>query len=420
MFESSDRYYRAPVGFGPAASPRQTPQGDRFDWSKARTTTVGITHNVSVESVQKLLPQGYKVDVGDSNVTQVLFEVMELRNLPWLAGRGYNTWGIYFANIRCDTIKEPRKGSYMAVLFESFTDPITTGREELGFPKIWAELPDGKISGDKRTHTASWFGYEFMKLEISGLKQHDPQTAPALNKRAFTHPTQNGILHHRYVPTVGYPGQHDASYTTWCPPPPGKAPVTSYYAPFPSPQPSNPKESAQVEAKVKFSIMPGSFEQLPTLYNIVDGLGTLELKDVVEVAVQEFAGASDLSESESIFEERKRSSYIPHYFQRPTNVSSRCISIFDHNHIHFHIRDYHLRKRSTDADLVALWYLSNSRLFWPESKLILCVSHVKKSKKKMFSPSTKGVSTRLRLTPSILLHQNLAFLDLRLYLLHLL
>jgi hypothetical protein len=296
MFESQERYHRVPVGFGPAATPRQDPQGNRFDWSKAKTTTVGVTFDVSIASVQKLLPEGYKVDVGDKQVTQVMFEVMELRNLPWLAGRGYNTWGVYFANIRCDRVSPSKFGSYMAVLFESFTDPITTGREELGFSKLWAELPDGKVEGSSRTHTAGWFGYEFMRLELHNLKQHDPKTAPALSKREFTHPNQDGILHHRYVPTVGFPGKHDASYATFNPPPPGAAPVSAYWAPFPSPSPCTPKEKSQSDQHVKFSITPGSFEQLPTLYNVVDGLASLDLGDVREVAIQEFDGASDLSE----------------------------------------------------------------------------------------------------------------------------
>lgn len=234
--------------------------------------------------------------MGKKATTQVLFEVMELRNLPWLAGRGYNTWGVYFSNVRCDRVSPPRTGSYLAVLFESFTDPIITGREELGFPKVWAELPDGQLQGASRTHTASWLGFEFMRLEIHNLKQHDPKTAPSLGKRPFTHPTQDGILHHRYVPTVGCPGKHDASYAIFCPPPPGKAPVTSYWAPFSSPEPSTPKDRAQTDATVLFSVKAGTFEQLPTLYNIVDGLASLQLTDVVEVAVQEFQGASDLSE----------------------------------------------------------------------------------------------------------------------------
>lgn len=77
------------------------------------------------------------------------------RNLPWLNGRGYNTWGVYINNVVCTRYVTPFlifynynyltefnaifsvtpsiTASYMALLFESFTDPITTGREELGF-----------------------------------------------------------------------------------------------------------------------------------------------------------------------------------------------------------------------------------------------------------------------------------------------
>jgi hypothetical protein len=47
--------------------------------------------------------------------------------------QGYNTWGIYANDIICRRSREPIRASYMLVLFESFTDPITTGREELGF-----------------------------------------------------------------------------------------------------------------------------------------------------------------------------------------------------------------------------------------------------------------------------------------------
>lgn len=108
--------------------------------------------NVNRESLQAVLPEGYSVDP-DVQPT-VLFEVMNLRNLPWLAGRGYNTWGVYANDIVCSRVQPPVKASYMLVLFESFTDPITTGREELGFSKLWAELPDTKIADGNLVHTA--------------------------------------------------------------------------------------------------------------------------------------------------------------------------------------------------------------------------------------------------------------------------
>jgi hypothetical protein len=128
---------------------------------------------------------------------------MNLRKLPWLAGRGeyqnqtlpfrdlmlnshfllliaqgYNTWGIYANDVICRRSREPIRASYMVVLFESFTDPISTGREELGFSwvidtlsclsssrldrcllvihyrKVWAELPDPKEEDGKLVHTA--------------------------------------------------------------------------------------------------------------------------------------------------------------------------------------------------------------------------------------------------------------------------
>lgn len=311
MFEHTKQFHRVPIGFGPAPSPRQDPSGKRFDWSQSLTTTVGIVVECDRAAVQAILPEGYTVEPPAStpaDKANVLFEVMELRNLPWLAGRGYNTWGVYISDVVCHRAKRedgsPYKASYLAVLFESFTDPITTGREELGFPKVWAELPDGSVSdeGKSRVQTASWFGFEFLRLEIRGLKEHDPTTAPALTRPAdgYTHPSQHGFLHHRYVPAVGEPGKADASYATFNPAPPGSAPVRRFWAPFPSPGRSQPEKGASVSVsgpEIDFKITTGTFEQLPTLHNVVKGLADLRPGRVLEAAVQEIKGASDLRKS---------------------------------------------------------------------------------------------------------------------------
>ncbi|KAI5477307.1 hypothetical protein MNV49_006528 [Pseudohyphozyma bogoriensis] len=286
-FESTARFHRVPVGFGPAPTPRQDPTGKRFDWSKAQATTAGVTYVSEHAALNAILPDGYHVD--EEVEATVMFEVMELRNLPWLNGRGYNTWGVYINNVVCERTKERYVGSYMAVLFESFTDPITTGREELGFCKLWAELPDAQLDGTTRTHTASWFGTEFMKLVIPNMNQKDVSEAPANHPRAWTHPTQSGILHHRYIPTVGQPGKHDASYTTWCPPPPGKPPLLSYFT-----------IPASEFANVKLDISEGKWEELPTLWNVVEGLRGIPRERIVEVAVQQFQGASDLIANQKV------------------------------------------------------------------------------------------------------------------------
>ncbi|SCZ90352.1 BZ3500_MvSof-1268-A1-R1_Chr9g10802 [Microbotryum saponariae] len=265
--ESTKRFHRVPIGFGPAPTPRQDHEGKRFDWSKAQAKTIDVTYTSDHAALDAILLDGYATDKSKDAV--VLFEVMELRNLPWLNGRGYNTWGVYVANVVCLRTKKPYTGSYISVLFETFTDPITTGREA-------------------RTAPIS-FGAEFMRLELSGLVDKPVEEAPAHHPRAWTHPTQSGILHHRYVPTVGQPGQHDASYTTWCPPPPGKAPVIAYQT----------VEKADLNS-IRLEIFEKSWEELPTLWNVVKGLKSLSRKEVLEVAVQTFQGASDLITNQKV------------------------------------------------------------------------------------------------------------------------
>ncbi|CBQ73516.1 conserved hypothetical protein [Sporisorium reilianum SRZ2] len=277
MSSTSNRIHRAPLGFGPAPSPRQSPQGTRFDWSDARTTTVGVVLEADRESIQALLPEGYTVDAAVTHPT-VLFEVMELRNLPWLAGRGYNTLGVYLNDIVCTRVSPFVKASYLAALFENLTDPITTGREELGFPKVYAAIPDASVENETRTHTLSWDGYEFLRLQLD-LTDTAVESSPALHpqQRAYTHPTKSGILHQRYMPAVGEPGKADADYATFCPPPP--APPTG---------------------AVKLQITRGGFEQLPTLWNVVDGLAALKVVACREVALQQFKGAGDLASNHRI------------------------------------------------------------------------------------------------------------------------
>lgn len=47
---------------------------------------LGIVFDVDREGLQALLPEGYEVD--PEKQPTIVFEVMHLRNLPWLNGRG--------------------------------------------------------------------------------------------------------------------------------------------------------------------------------------------------------------------------------------------------------------------------------------------------------------------------------------------
>lgn len=47
---------------------------------------IGLTFDVDRAGLQALLPEGYEVD--PEKQPTIMFEVMLLRNLPWLNGRG--------------------------------------------------------------------------------------------------------------------------------------------------------------------------------------------------------------------------------------------------------------------------------------------------------------------------------------------
>jgi Acetoacetate decarboxylase (ADC) len=202
--------------------------------------------------------------------------VMNLRNLPWLAGRGYNTTGVYLNNIVHGS--SGRRGSILSVLFESLTDPITTGREELGFPKVFATTTD-PIKSDDGTweYKVSWLGHEFMHLTFPDVKQNEP---PAMRPFAHSSPSIDGHFAYRYIPAVGRPGVADAEYAVFKPGSTKPDKINAFYS---------PGRTADIK------IAKSSFEQLPTLHYIVNRLAAIPLKEVREQCIIDQQEASDVA-----------------------------------------------------------------------------------------------------------------------------
>lgn len=201
--------FRAPTSFGPSPGPRQArhlpnhPPSPfpRSAWQSPTSAAIvtGVTYVCRDPSaITRLLPDGFTLSplvTSGRRQPTVLFERMDLRGLPWLAGRGYNTWGVFLndvictrANVRPMTGTDPlgfrdeeqgvlsRVGpqatigaSFLLVLFENECDPIVTGREELGFPKVWAEMPDVDTTsddgGEKVWTAVSWRSFVLVLLK---------------------------------------------------------------------------------------------------------------------------------------------------------------------------------------------------------------------------------------------------------------
>jgi acetoacetate decarboxylase len=271
--------YRMPVFFGPASGPRQKHEGT--PWAPEETGTANIqwatmayrTHRAKLEA---LLPPGCELN-GEPLVYVTLGF---FRNLYWLAGRGYG-----MVNVEIPVIyrgkTETVEGGLCLAIWEGQPDAITTGREELGFPKLYANIPDvrltpetGRISGE-----ASWFDFKFFEVEMHGF-----EPVPVTEKRLLGAP--GGPMHYKYMPRTGTFGSAgaDVAYITTSQPPAGvqadASPIKFGDAEF--------KKWKGTGASVKWH--RATFEQLPITCHIVNGVADLDVLEIVSVEMIEFTG----------------------------------------------------------------------------------------------------------------------------------
>ena len=270
---SPSSFYRMPTHFGPSLGPRQGIDGRRNACTDSTNDTVfQATFKADKSQLEELLPSGFVL----REPCTITFDFSFLTNIEWLAGRGYNTFGVsipvtYIGNT--DTVH----GDLLLVIWENKADPILTGREDLGFSKIYCEIPEPQIMGSEVICRASWDGFEFASLKLSGLMEI---SAERLLAESVAVVPSEGMLHYKYIPKTGCPGEADAEYVTLTP------------AGWPNMKLNLAK---QAEAAV-LSFNPGTWEQLPTLVHIVNVLSELTLGECTKSIMTKTRGGKDLSD----------------------------------------------------------------------------------------------------------------------------
>ena len=283
-------WYRMPTHFGPATGPRKGPDRKAFDWSNApKNTALSVSFLSKREQMQKLLPPGFAIN-GEPIVTVTMTYMTEI---PWLAGRGYNTLGVSFP-VTFTGKQDKATGTFLLILWENLTDPIITGREELGFSKLYAELPPARMLGDTARVTASWLEFPFLEMEITGLTQN-AGAAGAAGATGATGATgaasatgaSDGILrgqmHWKYMPRTGEWGKADASYAVITPAG-GSSQRTT--------------ERWRGQGTVKFH--RARWEDMPTQYMVVNAFADLEVVEFRGATLTKSVGGKDLSDQRII------------------------------------------------------------------------------------------------------------------------
>jgi len=268
-----DKYYRMPTHFGPSLGPRQGLDGRRYACVNSPSDTIfTATFTADKAQLEKLLPPDFIL----REPYTITFDFAFSTNIEWLAGRGYNTFGATIPAIY-NGATDSVNGDLLLVLWENMADPILTGREDLGFSKIYCELPEPQFLGKDIICRASWDGFEFASLKLSSLSEVNAEEQP---NNSDEEGLSEGTLHYKYIPKTGRPGESDVEYAALTP---GNCPNVKI-------------DSVKQAESASMVFNPGTWEQLPTLVHIVNTLSELALGECIDATMTKTHGGKDLSD----------------------------------------------------------------------------------------------------------------------------
>lgn len=266
--------YRMPTHFGPSTGPRRGPHGEKFENVDApKTTSIAVSFLTKTEQLEKMLPEGFSLD-GEPVVT---VGASYIKEIPWLAGRGYNTLGVSFP-VLFQGEEDRARGSLLLVLWENLTDPIITGREELGFAKVYAELPEPRFYNGGAHVTASWMGFKFLDLHVSGLEEVPVENSMSAGTERDENGTLLGTLHYKYFPRTGEWGTADIAYPVLTP----RGHAVS-------------RTEGRWRGDGSLTFHEARWEDMPTQYQIVNAFANLEVLEFRGATMRKRVGGGDLS-----------------------------------------------------------------------------------------------------------------------------
>lgn len=282
-------YWRSPVGFGPFPGPRQDALGRSLPDGPQRTfSTVSVRFKTSRTFLETLLPDASFKFLSPATVCEASFSATELGNMQWLGGKGYRHLGLYVHGVGYERKdgKGVVPGTHLVVLFESLTDPIVSGREELGMPKLFCDIDMDRSRPDVARLTASWRGAAFFDMELAGLAAAEDPSSEAGTIGGDD--SDYGILVWRYVPAVGRPGEVDAAYAVVVPHAEEevKGTVRTVLR--------APAEQATFTARGLDAV------RLPTLHHVAEALAKIPVYGIVGAKVVEGTGVPDVNAARRI------------------------------------------------------------------------------------------------------------------------
>lgn len=268
--------YRMPTVFGPAPGPRQHPSGRMWTLEESGTMQsdwMRVAYRTDADKLARLLPPGF--ELRGEPVLSV--SCAWFNNLYWLAGRGYGILSLDFP-VTYRGKDEVIEGSFCPVIWEGRPDAIMTGREELGFPKMFAHFTP--LDWDRNSGNAScsvgWMDHYFCDVRLSGLVEESNPTKIL--------PGSGGgpQLYYKYMPRTSPGGCEgaDVEYVTTGAPK-GSSAANIVMDDF---------QYRRWTGTGEVSWHRATFEQLPLTAHVVNAIADLTIGEVVEAELVSFSG----------------------------------------------------------------------------------------------------------------------------------
>ena len=229
-------------------------------------TTVAVSFLTNQKQIEAMLPPGKNLAISGSPVVTVV--AIYQGGIKWLAGRSYNLFMVMLPVVHTGKNSQTF-GQFLPVVWENMTEPILMGREALGWPKIYADLPPARKLNDTWQSIAVWHGFTFLDINVTDVRALTPAELKQRAEAAKAAPPNAGSICHKFILKTGSMFETDADYLTIS---------TNEGAP-----PATIREVLTGKASIRFN--KGTFEQLPTMAHIIDKLAALEVKQVFDATI---------------------------------------------------------------------------------------------------------------------------------------
>jgi acetoacetate decarboxylase len=255
MFEfDNSRRYMMPFAFGPRP-------GGRGSARYNDVTAMSISYLTDRDQLARYVIKPF--ELADEAVISVSYSMN--RGVEWLAGHSYNIIAVNVPVIFKGQ-HETLRGGHPLVLWENLADPILTGRETEGIPKIFADIEDHSVMRGEWRTSASHYGHKIVDMRIWDLEPLTEEQVAQLNTAA-----EGGHwMGYKYIPATG------------------DGPEVSHPTLFPTS--GNTQTAARGKGEIQWQHL--TWEQNPTQFHIVNALHDLPILEIRSAMVT--TSSSDL------------------------------------------------------------------------------------------------------------------------------